>query len=162
MEVLVAILAAVGIAFASEGARDIVNGVGVFASQKWRSFIKDLQKVISENSQMLADFKTKSQNEQAQIANSLIQSSGLGARAQVLRNEVKRLQQEEKEMTDKVTEANAEANNQVIDAEKYISNASQGFIGAGEAAIRQPGSATDYKVNDPNQNVNGGLSQKGN
>jgi len=159
--VIAAILGALGFAFAQEGARDIVNGVGMFASQKWRQFVKDLQKVISENSQMLQDFKTKSENEKAQIANSLIQSSGLGQRADTLRKEALRLKQNERELTDKVTQANIKASNDITDAERRIANAETGLVGAGEALLRDTADANQYKVNDPDQNVNGGL-QKGN
>jgi ElaB/YqjD/DUF883 family membrane-anchored ribosome-binding protein len=163
MEVFLAILAAIGISFAAEGASDVVQGIGRFASSKWRSYISQINSVINQNSQKLSDWKTLNETQKQNLINSLITSSGLGTRAAAIRKEYQNLVAKDKEYTNKVTKANAEAQNQATEAERYVQASGTGLIGAAEAAIRAeegayPNKASQYVVTIPEQqNVEGGL-----
>lgn len=160
--IVAAILGTLGMAVATVGVSDALNSLGSAAAREVRSLATSISNQISKNSQMLSDYKSASADKRSSIINSILSSPGYGNRVDSLRRAYQESKSSEKELTDKVTEANNKANSEANRLNEAADNAKAGLIGA---AITKWGTAkpaaSTFAVNDPAQNVNGGLQNVG-
>lgn len=155
--ILAAVLSTLGVAVAGGAVTDVLNSLGTKAASKVRSYANDLYAVITKNNQTLSDFKNASESQKANIINSLANSSGLGNRAESLRQDLAKVQTADVNMTKEVAAKNKAAQAEYNKANELTDASKTGLIGMGQALTSKTQDTSNYEVS-PQQNINGGLS----
>lgn len=160
-----AILSAIASTLGFQLVNDASQFFGNEAAKKWRQEINEIQNIIAKNGQFLSDWKTANETQKAGLINSLLSSSGLGARAANLKKMYDKAVQKDKAKTEEVTKANKELSDKSVRAENELNQAvSSGLVGAVKSwmtPITEKGDDTKSR-NDLTQNVTAGLQGKEN